>query len=308
MTPRQLLDAQVDLYQRAQSLDWARMLMGPFDPNPDILTTMHKQLGYMARHARVYRVSEEMSRLIQHAASQLDDDDVWDPELAPSECGLVFFERSLPATAPDGIRQVHWATWGPMGGLPMPGLGGASDWAPMQVAWFFNDTNEPDEPTVRDLPNWTAFHRQFVGRWGPAALGHRHRGQALGPRDMASDKDGFVSTNDMRYLHAFFLLLTQRVTDVQPQQMPPAARKALQRKAPIPGKVSVVQLRRSESTRQPGESAVEWTRRWVVNGHWRWQAHGERRKQRRRIWITPYVKGPADKPLVVTDKVYDIKK
>ena len=43
--------------------------------------------------------------------------------------------------------------------------------------------------------------------------------------------------------------------------------------------------------------------RWVVSGHWRNQAHGPDRSQRRRQWIPSYTKGPDGAPLLITEKV-----
>ena len=43
--------------------------------------------------------------------------------------------------------------------------------------------------------------------------------------------------------------------------------------------------------------------RWVVRGHWRNQAHGPKRAQRRLTWVPSYVKGPDDAPLLLTEKV-----
>lgn len=44
--------------------------------------------------------------------------------------------------------------------------------------------------------------------------------------------------------------------------------------------------------------------RWVVRGHYRDQAYGPAHSMRRRQWIAPYVKGPADKPLVIKAAVH----
>jgi hypothetical protein len=39
----------------------------------------------------------------------------------------------------------------------------------------------------------------------------------------------------------------------------------------------------------------EWSCRWLVRGHWR-QQWCPGRREHRPIWITPYVRGPGDKP------------
>jgi hypothetical protein len=42
---------------------------------------------------------------------------------------------------------------------------------------------------------------------------------------------------------------------------------------------------------------VDWSHRWIVRPHWRQQACGPGRLERRSIWIQAHVKGPEDKPL-----------
>lgn len=49
--------------------------------------------------------------------------------------------------------------------------------------------------------------------------------------------------------------------------------------------------------------ARQWTHRWLVHGHWRWQPHGPGRTLRRLTYIRPHVKGPDDLPLRVPTRV-----
>lgn len=46
-----------------------------------------------------------------------------------------------------------------------------------------------------------------------------------------------------------------------------------------------------------------YSHRFIVRGFWREQPYGPNRSLRRRQWIPPFVKGPADKPLVCKDTV-----
>ena len=48
---------------------------------------------------------------------------------------------------------------------------------------------------------------------------------------------------------------------------------------------------------------VDWQYRWIVNAHWRNQWYPSERRHRT-IMIGPFVKGPEDKPLRVSEKVY----
>ena len=60
--------------------------------------------------------------------------------------------------------------------------------------------------------------------------------------------------------------------------------------------VTVVTLRRPRQENHGEPAHVDWAHRWIVSGHWRWQPYKDGVRQ---IWISPYVKGPDDKPLVV---------
>lgn len=69
--------------------------------------------------------------------------------------------------------------------------------------------------------------------------------------------------------------------------------------------VTIVDLRRLY---QPGDREGEdegrtYRHRWVVRGHWRNQAHGPGRSERRRIYVPSYVKGPNGRPLLTRERV-----
>ncbi len=73
--------------------------------------------------------------------------------------------------------------------------------------------------------------------------------------------------------------------------------------------VKVVELRRRETVTQSSGAHpehVDWSCRWIVNGHWRNQPYKDARKL---IYIMPYVKGPDDRPLrVPTQTVYAVRR
>ncbi|WP_422759203.1 hypothetical protein [Paenarthrobacter sp. C1] len=84
----------------------------------------------------------------------------------------------------------------------------------------------------------------------------------------------------------------------------PAARKAA--KKGHSSKVTVVDLRAPEhvETGAKSETGRVYTHRWIVRGHWRNQAHGKNRTQRRITWVPSYTKGPAGMPLKETERVW----
>lgn len=99
---------------------------------------------------------------------------------------------------------------------------------------------------------------------------------------------------------ALWRLMSQTLAVITQERPDRATRRRLQRLGMPERLVSVTRLRRPEGTQEPGEpGSVNWTHRWLVGGHWRWQPYpslGE--GVRKQIWISPYVKGPADLPLV----------
>lgn len=321
MRAGQVLDMQADLMRRFED----RMFVGVFqgtmktadgrgldpatkDQNAVRLTGLVKS---HLRAAYAYRVTPDMSLLVEHAAASLDETDLVDPSLAPTGCGIVRFDRPLPIVDARGRMMLgHWMTWG-----PASGYNGAATVHGAYCTWW-NDLDDPDEVAADWAPELIEKIRPSMGRWSIVGGDLSYDGQRLGPvrHDFAEESKAQIRadgdtpapyTNTTRYTMALWLLLNQTVTVAEPEPVDrPAIRRA--RRVGIPDRVTVIRLRRTETHRQPGETLVEWSHRWVVRGHWRWQPCGVGRGGRRRIWIAPHVKGPDDKPLVVTDKVYDL--
>lgn len=115
------------------------------------------------------------------------------------------------------------------------------------------------------------------------------------------DPDGWA-----RILSALWLLVQQKVA-VRKVTHPARAdvrRWGREHDRPIP-EVTVIELRRPLQT-SPHEDTpqadVDWSHRWIVDGHWRNQWH-PRLNAHVPTWIAPHVKGPEDKPLVVKRRV-----
>jgi hypothetical protein len=104
-------------------------------------------------------------------------------------------------------------------------------------------------------------------------------------------------------LGALWAFLGQRLLVTNSEGLDRAARRRIERgrpdlRAPL---VRVVTLRRREAAggAEAGGTAVDWSCRWVVRGHWRQQACGPAHAERRPLWVLPHVKGPEGKPLKV---------
>lgn len=162
---------------------------------------------------------------------------------------------------------------------------------------------------------------------------------AAGDLDLTSEVP-----NDHRVILAILLLLNQTVASVKEHEVErTVAKRARRMKFPARVTV-VTLRRSEDNNRYAGESMVEWAHRWIVGHFWRWQPRGPRngpgvaehnhvtpnradttytvelseRGSPRilgcnvegcegisvRIFINDFFKGPEDKPLKQSDKVY----
>lgn len=130
------------------------------------------------------------------------------------------------------------------------------------------------------------------------------------PRDSLRRQESMIE--DRRWFAALCVLVNHRLSE---QEMVYAARQTRRRaeRAGVEAEaaVSTVRLIRLRQARhehpdddEPGEGKrVEWTHRWMVGSHMAWRRCGPKRTQRRLVFVAPYVKGPADRPLVIKDNV-----
>lgn len=162
---------------------------------------------------------------------------------------------------------------------------------------------EYDPETLEDLPSLV------VGADSTTTL------DAEGSRQLLADPNTMALTlsvpaqNLVRIAHAMFLLMNQSsVCDVQSEPVRKHHRLLAERRTGKPPTVTAIRLRRNpQANPQHGESTRQWQARWVVRGHWRWQAYGPRWSERRRQWVAPHIKGPDDKALKITKHVYDVR-
>ncbi len=116
----------------------------------------------------------------------------------------------------------------------------------------------------------------------------------------------------LRYLLTTFAFMEQKVLEVKRAEVTnKSARKRMEKeqRGAVPA-VRLIQLRRKQKDSAGVEHEtkdVEWTCRWLVNGHWRKQWYPTKGEHHPR-WIAPYVKGPEDKPLRTGGKVYVVNR
>lgn len=115
----------------------------------------------------------------------------------------------------------------------------------------------------------------------------------------------------LKVFYSIQLLSHQNLAQTVEARPDRAARKRFKREHPDEPErlITLITLRRKTAKKDDGEPAkVEWSRRWVVRGFWRRQWYP---KSKRHDWkyIHEYIKGPEDKPLVITERrVFDFRR
>jgi hypothetical protein len=170
---------------------------------------------------------------------------------------------------------------------------------------------------VQKIAKMTPFERSALSMDEGTDLQNKMGYELLSDEEWEDYKQRIVSspTNITRILHAYWLLMSQTIVEKAKETGDRTQRRRLARES-VPTEVVVIQFRKRKYYNEKGEETedskkIDWSHRWLVGGHWRWQPYkdpvsgGEIKK---RIWISPYVKGPEDKPLVMKDRVYVLAK
>jgi hypothetical protein len=207
------------------------------------------------RHGQTFWVSEELSKLVVHASKDAPTN--FSLEILPCPCALVLFEKPVV---------IH---------LPKH-----EDYEFEAMAW----TTVDGKADVIFLS-----HDLSVERGG--FLFHPHIQSALLRSPL------FVAQGIIKFPMAFWLLIQQTLVEVRSERPERHVRHRLEKAASALAGSSVkyVMLRRvKHKAGNTGEMKIDWSHRWLVDGHWRKQWHPKPRVHRDK-YILPYIKGPEDK-------------
>ncbi len=215
------------------------------------------------------------------------------------------FERDL---LPDGIRNAFW--WLEYS-LPLP----MKNPPPLtSEEYLFDIDNICSILLSRDPEGWWVISCGRMSSFGLPLMIEVNQiapGTSLrhlmnrGSRMMDSERGTFAPIRDrdislLRFIMAASVWLKQRIVTIGSGHIERHRRKQIMREYGVmPSDVKVIQLRRAESDYSEGPTSaqhVDWSCRWIVNGHWRNQPYKDEHKL---IYINPYVKGPEDLPLKV---------
>ncbi len=243
-------------------------------------------------------VTSDMLHLTLQAAHDLPDDISWESRDLLTPVGFLLLEEPLHGEDLHGhtmgLSAIAWKV------QPVTTTSGElrevchmffftsadddEDWANKNIIPHMRSEGEPIPPL-------------FFAHWYPAIIGM--------PLPHHDDRPGAeVMIMTLRLFYAFNKLAHQTIG--KPIELRPdrASRKRFAREHPDEPErvISLITLRRKSVKKDDHEpQKVDWSRRWIVRGFWRKQWYP---KAQRHDWkyIHEYVKGPEDKPLVITER------
>ncbi|MBW0095334.1 hypothetical protein I4I73_04885 [Pseudonocardia sp. KRD-184] len=298
------------------------------------------------RTAQLYVMSPQMCDVVLAAAQTLtfDDLELVDEDDLPSPTGMVVLPHPvLIETIGGNLSDERAYTWRAPSRIVRPTPRGTEDVPAVRIS-AYNDVNGPVQPdSFRDMaaraaaegtplppllldavrcqpfrfassPDQRAAFQDYIDR--AARLGEVAQEQAAAvgwdenrvvgeysPGQVIKDVDNRFTE---RFLYAFWRLCEQRIAEVRDPGVNHSARVRAER-AGVSPEVRVVDIR--AAARPAGESPPtgrDWQHRWVVRMHKVRQWYPS--EQRHRVlYRGPYVKGPADKPLLAGEVVRGLR-
>jgi len=236
-------------------------------------------------------VEPEMMKVVEAAIDGFRPKPLIEEDLITRN-GLVIFPRPLSITPEPGEVRIR------VDGSEVPAA--TLTWS--VAAWqangasvmltLYHDQDVPDELDAQDPA--AAREARRASRWVPTHTVLWDIG-AMIPEGLPNRGHLKVQTQ----VQAVWRLLNQTMA-VWTKERPPRAYLRRAERVRLPHEyVTVVRLRRPAGPEhEPEHGHVEWSHRWIVGGHWRNQWYSTLNLHRQ-IWISPYVKGPDDLPLVV---------
>jgi hypothetical protein len=259
--------------------------------------------------APTFYITRDMCQLLAHAAGSMDETDVM-PYHPGYPSGFAVLATPLELPYGDGTTQVidafGWTEYGEV--ATAAGTVGHAG-----VVWqFVNRTKHPKDRTLPKAqghyPSASAWRNspELVPQLGDTYLTGTLIGAPAVPSTVQPGSAELVG-RFQPYLAAFLLLLAQKITAPEAQEVDPASVRRAQKVSPRrPSTVTVVDLRR-----RPGSAVRNGARptgrkfdyRFPVAGFWRWQPYGPQGRLRKRIFVEDFIRGPEDGPLIIKPRV-----
>jgi hypothetical protein len=250
-------------------------------------------------------VTSDMLHVLIQAAADLPEDAAFDEHTLITPCGFCLFEEPLVGNDGHGgqtaMTGIAWRT--------ILGVVDGGEVDKMLLIYFLVD---PDD--TRDT--YTGQFNERMRKAGlpstPLTLQHffpTRFGRTLDRAKYESVEGSMIITDTLAVFIAMQLLAQQRMGE--PIQMRPdrAVRKRAAKWHEGDRYITLITLRRKSVKKDDIEPVkVDWSHRWLVQGHWRRQYY-PKTKTHDYVYIFGYVKGPEDKPLLVRERrVFDFRR
>lgn len=306
--------------------------------SPDIRSAKNVQQSLsltertMLKEATLWWVSAEMVDLLVNAAESLPSDVKVNELPIPAHTGLVVFEKPIigsDAATPGNPVVVDAYTWGTthmssVASRPEPTM--CLSFSAYKKLNFDKglSRHELELATHMDLLK-EAFmhpHSQMPGQMHVHGTTWCYLGRSDWPHGDELMQSPFTELSqvqvesfieDRRIMAAFFTMIAQEsIAQTEYHPIPRAERRRAERSGirKEANDLKIVTLRKvhrnvtipdDDSTEEV--TGPEWSHRWMVNPHYRWQRVGPGRQERKLTLVRGYIKGPDDKPFKAKQEV-----
>lgn len=262
--------------------------------------------------AETVYITKDMCDLIEHAAKQMPDMRL-EPHMLFWQNAFIRFERPV---------MMEWDIAGDPQEVPVMGMtslvSDVIDADHMEATGSIKFNKGVIHITLIDVDRTEGLTRDQVGidlfPYDLSAWSFNKEWETVEEPEGES-RETFVDAGlarQRKLLLATHLISAQKLAQVSGYKPSRGLRRRAERSGfATYGEIRVVTLRRhyvpSLEDKDSEHEDVEWSHRWVVKGHWRKQYYPSR-DEHELIWIQPYVKGPQDKPLIIKDTVYNLKR
>jgi hypothetical protein len=246
--------------------------------------------------------------MVEMATRSLSLEDISNPDLVAPANGFCYFADGIAM----GDAIIHAISWSP---FPY----GTEEVGNGYLVTAYNDRfNQKDK---LDIVFWEHLKDELGmgipdSRWVYRFTSSYFAGDPMLPSKELVESSSHLDEDNRplpiglgAVLHCLMLMLQQEPEVIRVEKKKLENKKQLKRltEKKIPSEVIVIDIRHkyeSVST-SATPSTVNWSRRWLVSGHWRWQNYKD---GRRRAWVMPHIKGPHDKPFIATKRVIALLK
>lgn len=256
-----------------------------------------KEFQALLYRADTCYVTTDMLHVLLQAAHDLPNDVYWEPQMLLTREGFCLFEEPIYGTEAGGrnvgISALAWDL--------KPFTNAEGELKQVCHVFFLTDMNDNGDEInqeVIELLNKTnvPVPPLHLAHWYPCVMGQ--------PLPVWTNTPGTLITLEiLKFFMAFNLVAAQKLGTPQKIHPPRATRRRIEHEWPDrpDSMISLITLRRTNVKHDDEPKDVPWTRRWMVRGHWRKQYYPSTKSHGWK-YIYEYIKGPEDKPLILTER------